>query len=318
MADTVMTVTGPISTDDLGYTLPHEHLFLDLMRDNWSGDNYLNDPELAYQELMLYKEAGGVSLVDQTSGGLTSNDQYMLPVKHPIAVRDLSERTGLNIILGCGWYRETYYEPHLWRMKTDEIAEEIEHDITHGIDGTDVRAGLIGEIGAHFTWISPVEERVLRAAGRAQKRTGVTLTTHATRGPLGLDQLDILEEEGVDLRRVVIGHPQSHADFEYHAEIARRGAWISFDNMGVVEEAVPYEQEKLLKQVKDIVDAGLIGQLLFSHDVCYRHMYRSHGGHGYDYIPTRLLPRLQEIGMTEDQLLQIMVDNPRRALAGQE
>lgn len=318
MAQTVMTVTGPISADELGYTLPHEHVFLDLMRDNWSGDNYLNDPELAYQELMLYKKAGGVSLVDQTSGGLTSNDQYVLPVKHPTAVREMSERTGLNIVLGCGWYRETYYEPYLWRMKTDEIAEEIERDVTHGIDGTDVRAGIIGEIGANFTWISPVEERVLRAAGRAQKRTGVTLTTHATRGPLGLDQLDILEEEGVDLRRVVIGHPQSHADLSYHAEIARRGAWISFDNMGPVEEAVPYERQKLLNQVKDIVDAGLIGHLLFSHDVCYRHMYRAYGGHGYDYISTRLLPRLQGIGMTEEQLLQIMVDNPRRALTGEE
>jgi phosphotriesterase-related protein len=313
-----MTVTGPISADELGYTLPHEHLYLDLMRDNWSGDNYLNDPELTYKELMLYKEAGGVSLVDQTSGGLTANDQYMLPVKHPIAVREMSERTGLNIVLGCGWYRETYYEPYLWRMKTDEIAEEIERDVTHGIDGTDVRAGIIGEIGAHFTWISPIEERVLRAAGRAQKRTGVMLTTHATRGPLGLDQLDILEEEGVDLRRVVIGHPQSHADLDYHAEIARRGAWISFDNMGPVEEGVPYEQQKLLNQVRDVIEAGLIGQLLFSHDVCYRHMYRTYGGHGYDFISTRLLPRLQEIGMTEDQLLQIMVDNPRRALTGEE
>ncbi len=315
---TVMTVKGPVSADKLGFTLPHEHLFLDLMRDNWSGNNFLNDPELTYLELMRYKNAGGVTLVDQTSGGLTHNDQYLLPVKHPLAVRAMAERTGLNIILGCGWYRETYYDRSLWRKKTDEIAEEIERDVEEGIEGTDVRAGIIGEIGAHFTWLSPVEERVLRAAGRAQKRTGVLLTTHATRSAVGLDQLDILEEEGVDLRRVAIGHPQSHAFFDYHAEIARRGAWISFDNMGPLFAAPAYEQQKLLRMTREIIEAGLIGHLLFSHDVCYRSMYHAYGGHGYDFVSTKLLARLREIGVTEDMFLQIMVDNPRRALTGED
>ena len=315
---TVMTVTGPISSDQLGFTLIHEHLFLDLMRDNWSGNNFLNDPELTYKEVMRYKDAGGVTLVDQTSGGLTENDQHLLPVKHSLGVRDIAERTGLNIVLGCGWYRETYYDQSLWRKKTDEIAEEIVRDLTEGIDGTDVRAGIIGEIGAHFTWISPVEERVLRAAGRAQKRTNVTLTTHATRGPVGLDQLDILAEEGVDLRRVIVGHPQSHAYLDYHAEIARRGAWISFDNMQGVESGVAYDQQKLLGMVRDIIGAGLIDHLLFSHDVCYRSMYHEYGGPGYDFVSTRLLGRLQEIGVTEDQFLQIMIDNPRRALTGED
>lgn len=307
-----MTVTGPIPADQLGFTLIHEHLFLDLMRDDWSNDNFLNDPDLTYQELMRYKDAGGVSLVDQTSGGLRGNDQ------HPLAIREMAERTGLNIVLGCGWYRETYYDPRLWREKTDQIAEHIEREVTEGIEGTDVRAGFIGEIGAHFTWLSPVEERVLRAAARAQKRTGVTLGTHATRGPVGLDQLDILEEEGVDLTRVIVGHAASYPYFEYHSEIARRGAWISFDNMGRIHDGVPYDQQKLLNMARDILQAGLIDQLLFSHDVCYRHMYHSHGGCGYDYISTRLLGKLQEIGMTEDQLIRIMVDNPRRALTGEE
>ena len=313
----VMTVSGPVSAGELGYILIHEHLFLDLMRDNWSSDNFLNDPELAYRELMRYKDAGGVTLVDQTNGGLRGNDQHLLAVKHPLAVRELAERTGLNIVLGCGWYRETYYDPSLWRKKTDEIAEEIIAELMEGIEGTDVRAGIIGEIGAHFTWLSPVEERVLRAAARAQKKTGVLLTTHATRGPVGIDQLDILEEEGVDLRRVAIGHPQSHNDFDYHAEIARRGAYISFDNIAVLESGSPYDQQALLRMTRDILDAGLIDQLLFSHDVCYRHMYHAYGGHGYDFCSTRLPGRLEEIGVTPEQLHRIMVDNPRRALTGE-
>ena len=315
MATELMTVTGPVSSDQLGFTLPHEHLFLDLMRDNWSGDNFLNDPELAYREVMRFKDAGGVTLVDQTNGGLRGNDQMLLPIKHPLAVRQIAERTGLNIILGSGWYRETYYEPYLYRAKTDEIAEEIVQELTVGIEGTDVRAGIIGEIGAHFTWISPVEERMFRAAARAQKKTGVTLTTHATRGPVGLDQLDILEEEGVDLRRVVIGHASSYPHHEYHAEIARRGAYISFEGQSERNE---YDQQKELQLIKQILDAGLIKHLLFSHDVCYRHMYRTFGGSGYDFISTKLLSILSQIGVTEEQFLQIMVDNPRRALTGED
>ena len=314
---TVMTVTGPISSDQLGFTLMHEHLYLDLFRDVWGG-GYLNDPELTYQELMRYKNAGGVTLVGQTTGGLRGNDHVLLPVKHAVAVRQMAERTGLNIVLGCGWYHETYYEPYLWRKKTDEIAEEMVNDLTEGIEGTDVRGGLIGEIGAHFTWLSPVEERVLRAAARAHKKTGITITTHGYRGPVGLDQLDILEEEGVDLRRVVVGHSPSYPHHEYHAEIARRGAWISFDTMSAVETAPPYEQQRRLRLIREIIDAGLIKQLLFSHNVCGEGDYYAHGGPGYAYISTRFLGRLHEIGFTEDQFHQVMVDNPRRALTGDE
>src|SRR4051794_11386524 len=134
-------------------------------------------------------------------------------------------------------------------------------DITEGIDGTGVRAGIIGEIGAHATWVSPVEERMLRAAGRAHRRTGLTVTLHATRGPHGLDMLDILGEEGVDPRRVVVGHAQSYPVLEYHAEIARRGAYISFDRMGATNQ---YDLQKNLRLVRAVVDAGLTRNLVLS------------------------------------------------------
>ena len=127
-----MTVSGPIAGDRLGFTLIHEHLLLDLMRDAWIGNNILNDPELALIELQRYKQAGGVTLVDQTNRGLAQD---------PLAVKDLAERSGVQIILGCGWYRETYYEPYLYRWKTDQIADQMVTDINNGIDDTGVRAG---------------------------------------------------------------------------------------------------------------------------------------------------------------------------------
>src|SRR5262249_60313253 len=153
------------------------------------------------------------------------------------------------------------------RAKTDQIAEELERDITHGIDGTDVRAGLLGEVGSRFTWISPVEERVFRAVARAHKRTGLTIATHAVNSPVGLDQLDILQEEGIDPRRVVIGHSHTYPVHEYHVALAKRGAFLSFDRMGVTQ---PYEHERMLEGVTLLVAAGLVGHVVLSQDACWR------------------------------------------------
>jgi predicted metal-dependent phosphotriesterase family hydrolase len=303
---TVMTVTGPLPAEQLGLTLMHEHLFLDLTRDTWTNNNFLSDPDLTLTELRRYKDAGGVTLVDQTNRGLGQD---------PRAVRDMAERSGLNIILGCGWYREPYYEPYLYRWQTDQIAEQITRDVAEGIDDTGVRAGIIGEIGAHFTWISPVEERMLRAAARAQKQTGVTLTLHSTRAPLGLDQLDILQEEGVDPRRVVVGHAHSYPHHSYHAEVARRGAFLTFDRMGITNE---YERMRTIRLIREMLDAGFVRHLMLSQDVCYKSDLVAYGGVGYGFVPGELTAILRRAGVSDEQLHQMMVDNPRRALTGED
>jgi predicted metal-dependent phosphotriesterase family hydrolase len=301
---TVMTVTGPISADQLGYTLMHEHLFLDLTKDTWTNNNFLSDPDLTLVELERYRQAGGVTLVDQTNRGLGQD---------PRAVRQMAERSGLNIILGCGWYREPYYESYLYRWKTDQVAEQMVSDLTEGIVDTGVRAGIIGEIGAHFTWISPVEERVLRAAGRAQRRTGVTVTLHSTRAPLGLDQLDILQEEGVDPRRVVVGHAHSYPHHSYHAEIARRGAFLTFDRMGITNE---WERQRNVRLIRELLEAGHVKHVMLSQDVCYKSDLVAYGGLGYAFVPGQFSDILREAGVTDEQLHQMMVENPRRALTG--
>ena len=156
-------MTGPVRPEDLGFTLVHEHIFLSLLMDHLDTDRVLDDPGAARIELQRYKDAGGVTIVDQTNRGLE---------QQPEAVRQMALETGLSIVLGCGWYREPFYEPRLYRESTNQIADEMIRDMQEGIDGSGVRAGLIGELGAHETWISPVEERVLRAGARAHLQTG--------------------------------------------------------------------------------------------------------------------------------------------------
>ena len=200
-------------------------------------------------------------------------------------------------------------------MKTDEIAEELIRDITEGFEGTDVKAGIIGEIGAHFTWISPWEERIFRAVARAQKKTGLTVTTHALDWPVGLDQMDLLQEEGVDPRRIIVGHCQSWPYYDYHAEIARRGGFVQFDRLGT---SPPYEHGVTMQCIKQLIDDGLTKHLLFSQDVCHRTDYTRYDGCGYAFVLTKLREELQSLGFSDEVFHQITVENPRRALSGED
>jgi phosphotriesterase-related protein len=219
---TVMSVQGPIPASDLGFTLPHEHVFLNLMREH-RATGLLHDPSLMALELGAYAEAGGRTLVDCTSMGLGRN---------PEALRNIASATGLNIIMGCGLYRDPYID-QAWvdRRSVNEIAELVIRDITEGADGTNVRAGIIGEIGSDQKYVSALEERSFRAAARAHLATGLTITTHAARWPVGLAQLEILALEGVDPARVIVGHTDTVPDFAYHQELLRRGAWVQYDSI---------------------------------------------------------------------------------------
>ena len=253
----ITTVLGPIDASKLGFTLMHEHIFLDARVDVWLHDRLLADKELAYQELILYKQAGGTTIVDQTNGGLRGTN--ILRQRHPLEIQEISRKTGINIILGSGWYREPYYDKSLWRLKTDEISEQIINEINVGIEGTQIKSGIIGEIGAHFNYISPVEERVLRAAARAQKKTGLAISTHQGAGIVALDQLDILEEEGVDLRTVIISHANNNPDHDYHMQIINRGAFVSFEGIGTKNS---FESKREMQLIGQMIASGNKDHLL--------------------------------------------------------
>ncbi|MCH2304429.1 MAG: phosphotriesterase-related protein [SAR202 cluster bacterium] len=316
----IMTVTGPIEPEKLGMTLTHEHIFCDQSREMGQGRNpLLNDIELAYEELMLYKNAGGQTLIDQTTKGLRGGvkdgaTREILNEPHPLAIRNMAKRTGLNIILGTGWYRQPYYPEYINQIKTNELTDEFIRDINIGIDDTDVRAGILGEIGADTTWISPAEERVFRAVARAHTQTGVTIATHTSGMTIGLDQLDLLEEEGVNLNRVIVGHCHSYNNHEYHLEIARRGAYLQFDRMGQMEG---YEPNTWLALIVKLINAGYEKQILLSHDICARNNLVGYGGNGYAYIATKLEPILNNLGVNQEQFKQLTIENPKRALTGE-
>ena len=301
---TVMTVLGPVPGDRLGITLPHEHLMCDLARVTGRRDEQLADLDLAVAEVSRFRAAGGTTVVDVTNRHLG---------RDPLALQAISRATGLNIVMGCGWYREPFYDPEVFEKTTGRLAEDIVRDITDGVDGTGVRPGIIGEIGCDLHYISPAEERSFRAAARAHQRTGLTITTHALRSPVGLVQLDLLAEEHVDLRRVIIGHSDTYPHPDYHEAVAKRGAWVQFDTVRGVHE---FEIEKRIRLVKELISRGRLSQLLLSHDVCIPAHLRAYGGGGYDYLLREFIPRLLAAGISQEQIHTLTVDNPGSALTG--
>ena len=337
----IQTVCGPIEPDTLGVTLGHEHLLIDLRelwdepatderralaqapitlqsRATWAQNPYesrdnllIDDEDAAVEELRAFAQAGGRSLIDMTVDGLDPK---------PEALRRISQRSGVQILMGTGVYRAFAHPPWVAGMTVDELAARFVGAIQVGINGTDVRAGLLGELGTSSP-ILPDEVKVLRAAARAHFKTGVSINVHpAIFHREGPRILDVLEAEGVDLRRVALSHMDEQLDHDYHRSLAGRGAWLSFDTLGSEETFGPNAKEPTDDQRVDallrLLDAGWSGQILLSQDVCTKLQLLRFGGKGYSHVLTAIVPRLRAAGLGQPAISELLVDNPRRFLTG--
>jgi phosphotriesterase-related protein len=340
MPSKIQTVLGPIAPEDLGTTLAHEHLLFDLRclwdeppperahlvdaeptpqnraeleRDLYHSKRTLHqdDPELAAREAQRFGEAGGATIVDLTTIGLGPD---------PDALRSIATATGINVIAGAGYYREMCLPQEVLGRSVDELAEELHRWVAEGMYGTDVRAGILGELGT-MSPIRPFEERQLRAAARVQRATGVAINVHPSIwAHEHLRIIDILEEAGADLARVAISHCDQLVEPEWHARIAERGVMLCFDTFGAEFEydsdgsREPTDTERLHCLLR-LLEAGRASQLLLSHDVCSRLQLHHYGGPGFDHVPTTIVGRLREAGVSSTEIEQMLVANPRRLLS---
>ena len=355
----VQTVGGLIDPGDLGVTLAHEHIFVDLrkthlpgvqwlIRDDrivrepavdeipatemarWEarldasnlaaaqafepiGDNYfLADEAVAVQELAAFKRLGGGAVMDVTSIGLK---------RDPLAVRRVAEATGLHIVLGTGHYQRVYHpeDMHLRTLEelTATIIAEVDEGIHDGRTQTEVRAGLIGEIGINGDPLITDERKAMRAAARASRRTGAGIVIHVGGvGPEKHEVLDIVADEDVDLGRVVLGHSDLIAgDVPFMLELLARGPLISFDVLGQDPSVLDTSNSEVVAAgILRLLEAGLEDRIVLSHDVCWKTGLRMWGGPGYTWILERFLPRLRELGVAQSSVDAFMVANPARLL----
>ena len=303
----IQTVLGPIEPADLGVTLMHEHTLVDAWE--WGGrlgyDSTVDDEELLVEELAFYRDAGGSALVDVTPIGLR---------RDPSGMRRLAQATGLHIVMGCGWYRERVYPAYIHELSTNALAEMLVKELEEGVEGG-IRPGIIGEIGTERFHVTPAEEKVFRAAARAQRATGASVTTHTTHfGDLAHEQMDILLEEGVPPERIVIGHLGERRGVKGELAIAERGVYVEIDHVGRPASAGTQPEWRRARNVAELVEAGYLERVLISMDICCNSLLHWNGGHGFDYLLTTFVPLLREEGLTDEQIRVILVDNPIRVL----
>ena len=303
----IMTVRGPIDPDECGVTSCHEHIILDpggttLMDVNY--DLVMYDAELQIEELAHFRAAGGQTVISLTNIGIG---------RDPPALKRISENSRVDMVMASGWYQVGNYPPYIQEKMPDELAEILIRDITEGADGTGIRAGIIGEIGTGRDHIRPEEERVFRAAARAQKQIGVALYTHTTHfGELALQQIALLEEEKVDLGRVVIGHLGDRQGIDMLLPIAERGVWLGIDNIGWTAYA---RDERRVRNICDLAEAGYLNRILLGTDICLNSSLTYYGGRGYGHLLTTFVPLLRDAGFGDSDIQTMLVDNPREMLS---
>jgi len=298
----IQTVLGPVAPDELGRCLPHEHLVCDFSPVTGKLDHILNDVNLVVDELALLTSAGGTALVDVTPPDLG---------RDPVALQTIARRSGVHVVMSTGWYRRAFYPPRIDRSSVNELASEMIRDLTTGVGDTGIRAGLIAEIGVDAGVVSAVEERVLRASGRAQRATGAAISTHSSMYPVGVAQLEVLLEEGADPHRVVVGHADTFLDLEYHEELLRQGVFVQFDTVGR-EHMNP--DARRAASFMGLVRRGWTSQLLLSSDRCFRSDLVAFAGAGYAHVLTSFRDRLLGLGLSQEEFDVVTIRNPATVL----
>ncbi|HET9756884.1 MAG TPA: hypothetical protein VFP66_10310, partial [Candidatus Limnocylindrales bacterium] len=279
------------------------------IENRWDYWQLTRDEPVILAELERFREAGGRSIVDLTLPGIGRDPEWLATI---------ARASGLHVVMGCGWYRTAYYPPEarIDRRSVDDLADELVREAAEGVGDTGIRPGIIGEIGTDKPWVSALEERVHRAAARAARRTGLAITTHGVLSAVGLDQLRIIEDEGADPARVVIGHADSFPRLDHFLAIVERGSSLEFDFLGM--SFTPSErlgEARIVELVCDLLGRGHVERIMLSQDVCHDSQLSRYGGNGYTYLARTFLPRLREAGVGEAEIDTMTVANPRRMLA---
>lgn len=301
------TVLADVPADELGATYTHEHLVTApspaLLGD--SDDMLLDDEDRAAAELQRFSRAGGRTIADVTTREFGRN---------AAALRRLAARTGVHVIATTGHVTEEY-----WRgvvdvdgLSEDDLVREMVAELTEGIDGTDVRAGVI-KVGSSSEGTTAAERKVIRAAARAQRETGAPITTHAPGGPAALEQIDLLERAGAELDHVCVGHLDRRLVWDEQVEIARRGVFLGYDCISKRH----YESDETRADfIVRLVSEGFGAQICLSGDLARRSYLTSWGGSpGYRYILSEFVPLLVTTGLSRAATARLLVNNPARFLA---
>jgi phosphotriesterase-related protein len=313
---TINSVLGPLDTARMGFTLAHEHVVVSSagLPHVFPEIVHPQAQDWAVEELSAARAGGLGTIVDVSTFDL-GRDVRLL--------REVSSASGVQIVCATGTWRDI--PRSFWRAPVDGIARLFVREIETGIEGTGIKAGII-KVANDAEGVTPEGEIILRAAARAQRETGVPISTH-TWAParVGDAQVRIFEEEGVDPGRVYVGHSNDTTDLDYLLGLLRKGVWLGLDRFpGQRTESTP-DWVGRTQTTYRLIEAGFAHRLLLGHDYSVARPFDTAGQRaargernpdGYRFIARNVLPRLRELGVREETIDQLMVENPRRFFEG--
>lgn len=284
--------------DPTGYTWVHEHLHIDLSGFKNNLDCRLDQYDLICQEMKDLRALGVSNIIEMTNRYMGRNPQFML---------DLMHDTGINVMACTGYYQDAFFPEHVAARSVEQLAQEMVDEIVIGIDDTELKAGIIAEIGSSEGVITPLEEKVFIAAARAHIETGRPISTHTSFSTMGVEQLLLLQAHGVDLSRVTVGHCDLKDNLDNILRMIDLGAYVQFDTIG---KNSYYPDEKRIGMLHALRNRGLLNRVMLSMDITRRSHLKANGGNGYDYLLTTFIPQLRQSGFSQADVDTMLRDNP--------
>ena len=276
-----------MNIDPTGYTLAHEHLHIDLSGFKNNLDCCLDQYAFICQEMNGLMAHGVRNVIEMTNRYMGRNAQFML---------DVMRETGINVVACTGYYQDAFFPEHVATRSAQQLAQEMVDEIEQGIDGTELKAGIIAEIGSSEGKITPLEEKVFIAAALAHNQTGRPISTHTSFSTMGLEQLALLQAQGVDLSRVTVGHCDLKDNLDNILKMIDLGAYVQFDTIG---KNSYYPDEKRIAMLHALRDRGLLNRVMLSMDITRRSHLKANGGYGYDFLLTTFIPQLRQSGFSQ-------------------
>lgn len=338
-----MTVLGPIEPKQVGNTSTHDHIIIDFnailtepidskdilkmdekisidnlgwVRFNWasSKDNLVyQDVKDACKELDHYRNSGGNTIVDVTNIGLG---------RDPKKLKEISSKTGVNIVMGSGFYVELAQTLNYTSEGIESLFQSIMKDITIGAGDSNVKSGIIGEIGCSWPWTKN-EKISMEASVLAHKTTGLPLLIHPGRNQYApLEIIEFISKLGADLDNVVMGHiDRTIFDYSILKETAETGVYINLDLWGhdspyyplAPETYMPGDHERI-NMIEFLIKNNFEDKILLAQDICTKHRLKKYGGHGFDHILKRIVPWMKIRGIENEIIKKMMITNPTNML----
>ena len=314
---TIETTLGPLPHNQLGTRInAHDHLFLDSGPGGVNVPDFLlDDVDKTSAEIQRWAEAGGGAIVDTMPTTGRNVDKCV----------EVSRRTGVPIIMSTGFHKGAYYWPDHWRYlyDEDEMVELILPEITEGVERTNYRGPIIKrspvkagvmKVAGEYNRVTGNMKKLIRVVGRVHQQTGTPVYAHTEHGTAAAEILDLLEEAGVPLDRVLICHLDRNPDLFLHKHILERGAFLEYDT----PSRFKYQPESIvIDLMRSLIAAGFGDRLMLGGDMARRSYLKAYGGGpGFEYLLTEFTPRLVKEGFGEEDLRLIWHENPLRWLAG--